>query len=159
MLHYRNLQLYVSLGMKVTKVHRILEFKQKPWLRTYIDFNSDKRKHAKKGFEKDFFKLMNNAVFGKTNENLRNRVNINLVHTEQRLKRLCAKPFFDRFKIDLVGVENKKVKLLLNKPVYIGQTILDLSKLVMYDFHYNFMKKLYEDNIKLLFTDTDSLMY
>lgn len=157
-----NLQLYVSLGMKVTKVHRILEFKQKPWLRTYIDFNSDKRKHAKKGFEKDFFKLMNNAVFGKTNENLRNRVNINLVHTEQRLKRLCAKPFFDRFKIfndDLVGVENKKVKLLLNKPVYIGQTILDLSKLVMYDFHYNFMKKLYEDNIKLLFTDTDSLMY
>lgn len=105
---------------------------------------------------------MNNAVFGKTMENLRNRVNINLVHTEQRLKKLCAKPSFDRFKIfndDLVGVENKKVKLLLNKPVYIGQTILDLSRLVMYDFHYNFMKKLYEDNIKLLFTDTDSLMY
>lgn len=95
-------------------------------------------------------------------ENLRNRVNINLVHTEQSLKKLCAKLSFDRFKIfsnDLVGVENKKVKLLLNKPVYIGHTILDLSKLVMYDFHYNFMKKLYEDNIKLLFTDTDSLMY
>lgn len=74
---------------------------------------------------------------------------------------MCQALFY-RFKIfnaDLVGVENKKVKLLLNKPVYIGQTILDLSKLVIYDFHYNFMKNLYEDNIKLLFTDTDCLMY
>lgn len=74
---------------------------------------------------------------------------------------MCQALFY-RFKIfnaDLVGVENKKVKLLLNKPVYIGQTILDLSKLVIYDFHYNFMKNRYEDNIKLLFTDTDCLMY
>lgn len=74
---------------------------------------------------------------------------------------MCQALFY-RFKIfnaDLVGVENKKVKLLLNKPVYIGQTILDLSKLVIYVFHYNFMKNLYEDNIKLLFTDTDCLMY
>lgn len=74
---------------------------------------------------------------------------------------MCQALFY-RFKIfnaDLVGVENKKVKLLLNKPVYIGQTILDLSKLVIYGFHYNFMKNLYEDNIKLLFTDTDCLMY
>lgn len=142
--HYRNLQLYLSLGMKVTKVHRILEFRQEPWLKIYIDFNSNKRKNAKNDFEKDFFKLMNNAVFCKTMENLRNRVNVKLVHTERKLKKLCAKPSFDRFKIfneDLVGVENKKVKPLLNKPVYIGQTILDLSKLVMYDFHYNFMKK------------------
>lgn len=75
---------------------------------------------------------------------------------------MVCQALFYRFKIfnaDLVGVENKKVKLLLNKPVYIGQTILDLSKLVIYDFHYNFMKNLYEDNIKLLFTDTDCLMY
>lgn len=73
------------------------------------------------------------------------------------LKQLCAKPSFIASKSSTV--ENKKVKLLLNKPVYIGQTILDLSKLVIYDFHYNFMKNLYEDNIKLLFTDTDCLMY
>lgn len=73
---------------------------------------------------------MNNAEFSKTMENLRNRVNVKLVHTEKKLK----KPSFDRFKIfneDLVGVENKQVKLFLNKPVYIGQTILNLSKLVM----------------------------
>lgn len=105
---------------------------------------------------------MNNAVFGKTMENLRNRVNIQLVHTKKKIKKICAKPSFDRFKIfneDLVGAENKIVKLKLNKPVYIGQTILDLSKLVMYDFHYNFMRKMYGEKINLLFTDTDSLMY
>lgn len=92
---------------------------------------------------------MNNAVFGKTMENLRNRVNLDLVHTEKKFKTICAKPSFDRFKIfngDLVGVENKIVNRKLNKPVYIGQTILDLSKLVMYDFHYNFMQKMYLGN-------------
>lgn len=97
-------------------------------------------------------------------ENLRNRVNVKLVHTERKLKKICAEPSFDRFKIfneDLVGVENKKVKLLLNKPVYIGQTILDLSKLVMYGFQYNLIKRIHEygNQIRLLFTDTDSLMY
>lgn len=105
---------------------------------------------------------MNKAVFGKTVENGRNHINVKRVHTERKLKKLCAKPSFNRFKIfneDLVGVENKKVKLLLNNPVYIGQTILDLSKLVMYDFHYNFMRKIYGNQIRLLFTDTDSLMY
>lgn len=148
--------------MKVTKVHRILEFRPEPLLKIYIDFNSNKRKMAKNDLEKDFFKLMNKAVFGKTVENGRNRINVKLVHTERKLKKLCAKPSFYRFKIfneDLVGVENKKVKLLLNKPVYIGQTILDLSKLVMCDFYYNFMRKIYGNQIRLLFTDTDSLMY
>lgn len=107
---------------------------------------------------------MNNAVYNKSMENLRNRVNVKLVHTERKLKKICAEPSFDRFKIfneDLVGVENKKVKLLLNKPVYIGQTILDLSKLVMYGFQYNLIKRIhvYGNQIRLLFTDTDSLMY
>lgn len=109
-----------------------------------------------------FFKLMNNAVFGKTGKLNKSCLHINLVHTEQRLTTVVCQALIYRFKIfnaDLVEVENKKVKLLLNKPVYIGQTILDLSKLVIYDFHYNFMKHLYEDNIKLLFTDTDCLMY
>ncbi|KAK3107612.1 hypothetical protein FSP39_018279 [Pinctada imbricata] len=161
-LHYRNLKLYLSLGLKCTKIHRVLEYRQEPWLQSYIDFNSEKRKHAKNEFEKDFFKLMNNAVFGKTMENLRNRVDIKLVQDEKKLKRYCAKPSFQRVRIfneDLVGVENKRTSLLLNKPVYVGQTILDLSKLVMYDFHYNIMKKKYGNKVQLLFTDTDSLMY
>lgn len=109
--------------------------------------------HAKNDFEKDFFKLMNNAVFGKTMENLRNRVNIQLVHTE-KLKIICAKPSFKIFNEDMVGAENKIVNLKLNKRFYIGQTILDLFKLVMYDLHYNFMQKRYGEKIILLFTDT-----
>lgn len=160
--HYRNLQLYTELGMKVTKVHRILEFHQSPWLASYISFNTIKRQQAKNDFEKKFFKLMNNSVFGKTMENLRKRVEIKLVNCEANLRKQVAKPSFERFKIfnpDLVGVENKKVNLLLNKPVYVGAAILELSKIVMYEFHYKMMKPKYGDNINLLFTDTDSLMY
>ena len=160
--HYRTLQLYLQLGLKCTKIHRILEYKQSPWLRSYIDFNTEKRKNAKSDFEKDFFKLMNNAVFGKTMENLRNRVDIKLIQTDKKLKKYCAKPSFERLQIfneDLVGVENKKLTLLLNKPVYVGQTILDLAKYVMYDHHYNVIKKEYGKKCSLLFSDTDSLMY
>ena len=112
--------------------------------------------------EKDFFKLMNNSVFGKTMENLRKRVNIELVNTQKRLRKLTAKPNFQSFKIfheDLAAVHMKKVNIVLNRPTYVGLSILDISKLLMYDFHYNYMKAKYGQNAKLLFNDTDSLCY
>jgi len=160
-LHYRNLQLYLSLGLKLTKIHRVLEFDQSPWLKEYIDFNTEMRKNAKNSFEKDFFKLMNNSVFGKTMENLRKRTNIELVTNETRLQKLTAKPSYVPSKIfneNLVGVHTKKERLLLDKPSYVGMCILDLSKVLMYNFHYNYIKKKYPDS-QLLFTDTDSLFY
>ena len=161
-LHYQNLKQYIQLGMKLTKIHRGVEFSQCAWLKPYIDFNTDMRKKAKNEFEKDFFKLMNNAVFGKTMENLRKRVNLELVHTERRLKKLCAKPNFEAvtiFNEDLAAVNLKKTQLFLNRPIYVGFSILDLSKTVMYGFHYNYMKVKYGDCAKLLMTDTDSLCY
>ena len=142
--HYRNLKQCLEHGMKITKIHRVLEFSQSPWLKEYIDFNTEKRKNAKNSFEKDFFKLMNNSVFGKTMENLRKRVNIELVTDEKRLNKLSSKPTYVSSKIfneDLVAIHTKKEKLLLDKPSYVGMCILDLSKIHMYDFHYNYIKK------------------
>ena len=161
-LHYRNLQLYINLGLKVTKVHRVLEFNQSPWLKQYIDFNTEKRKNAKNAFEKDFFKLMNNSVFGKTMENLRKRVDVRLVTDEKKLLKLASKPTYVSSKIfneNLVAVHKIKETLTLNKPAYVGMCILDLSKTLMYDFHYNYIKKKYGDKARLLFTDTDSLTF
>ena len=161
-LHYRNLQLYLDLGLKLKKVHRVLEFNQSPWLKQYIDFNTQKRTHAKNSFEKDFFKLMNNSVFGKTMENIRKRVDVRLVTSKEKLLKLASKPTYVSSKIfneNLVAVHKIKETLILNRPAYVGMCILDLSKTLMYDFHYNYIKSKYGDKAKLLFTDTDSLTY
>ena len=161
-LHYRNLQLYINLGLKVSKVHRVLEFNQSPWLKQYIDYNTDKRKNAKNDFEKDFFKLMNNSVFGKTMENIRKRVDVRLITDEKKLLKLTSKPTYVSSKIfneNLVAVHKIKETLTLNRPAYVGMCILDLSKTLMYDFHYNYIKRNYGKKAKLLFTDTDSLTY
>ena len=162
MLDYLNLQLYLDLGLKINKVHRVLEFDQSPWLKRYIDFNTDKRKHAKNPFEKDFFKLMNNSVFGKTMGNLRKRVNVKLVTDEKKLDKLTSKLTYVSSKIfneDLMAVHKIKETPTLNRPTYVGLCILDLSKTFMYEFHYQYIKNKYGDRAKLLFTDTDSLTY
>ena len=144
------------------KVHRVLEFDEKPWLKGYIDFNTEKRKEAKNSFEKDFCKLMNNSVFGETMENIRKRSNIYLETDPDHLLRQTAKPTFVSCKIfheNLVAVHMRKKILKLDKPSYVGMCILDLSKVLMYDFHYNFIKAKYGERAILLSTDTDSLCY
>ena len=161
-LHYRNLQLYLDLGLKINKVHRVLEFNQSPWLKQYINFNTQKRTQAKNSFEKDFFKLMNNSVFGKTMENIRKRVDVRLITDEKKLLKMVSKPTYVSSKIfneNLVAVHKIKETLTLNRPAYVGMCILDLSKTLMYDFHYNYIKEKYGNKAKLLFTDTDSLTY
>ena len=160
--HIDNLKLYMKLGMKLVKIRRALEFSHSKWLKEYIQFNTDMRTVAKNDFEKNFFKLMNNSVFGKTMENLRKRVYVKLMVDGDKLKKMVASPSFVRAKVlsgGLVAVKKVKEVLLLNKPAYIGMSILDISKTLMYDFHYNHIRKLYGNRAKLLFTDTDSLMY
>ena len=128
-LHYRNLQSYLSLGLKLKKIHRVLQFDQSPWLKQYIDFNTQKRTHAKNSFEKDFFKLMNNSVFGKTMENIRKRVDVRLVTSKEKLLKLASKPTYVSSKIfneNLVAVHKIKETLTMNRPAYIGMCILDL---------------------------------
>ena len=125
-LHYRNLQLYLSLGMKLKKVHRALRFEQSPWMEPYIRMNTELRKVATSDFEKDLYKLMNNSVFGKTMENLRKRVDVKLVrsHEEDKLRRLIASPAFARANIfddDLAAVQMHKSRLVLNRPIYVGR--------------------------------------
>ena len=161
-IHYKNLIQCLKAGMKLKKIHRGIKFIESDWMKPYIEKNTNLRTKAKNNFEKDFYKLMNNSVFGKTMENIRNRVDVKLVNTEEKLRKLIAKPNFRSRKIfseNLVSVHMKKTSLTMNKPVYLGMCILDLSKTIMFDFHYNYIKPKYGDKAKLLFTDTDSLMY
>ena len=160
--HYKTLMQYLNLGMELKKIHRGIKFIECDFLKPYIDKNTNLRTKAKNNFEKDFFKLMNNSVFGKTMENIRNRVNVKLVDTGEQFKKLAAKPNYESRKIfneNLVSVHMKKTSLTMNKPVYLGMSILDLSKTVMFDFHYKYIKPKYGKQAKLLFTDTDSFLY
>ena len=163
-IHYKNLKQYLDLGLRLSHIYRGIKFEESEWLKPYIDMNTKLRTKAKNNFEKDFFKLMNNSVFGKTMENIRNRVNIKLGNDRDKAKKLTAKPNFKHLNIfceELIAVHMNKTELKFDKPVYLGMCILDLSKTIMYDFHYKYMyiKPKYGDKAKFLFTDTDSLMY
>ena len=135
-LHYRNLQLYLSLGMKLTKVHKILKCKQSDWLKKYIDFNTSNRKKLSK------------------------RITVRLVNNAKDYKKWVRRPSFVSHKIlskNVVPIHEIKPVLTLDKPIYVAFSILDLSKHLMYEFHHSYIKSRF--NANLLFTDTDSLIY
>ena len=161
-IHCVNLKLYERLGLKITKIHRGLKFEERAWLKEYIDLNTELRTKAKNDFEKDFFKLMNNSVFGKTMENIEKRVNVKLVTKREEAMKLSSDPNFESFTIfdeNLIAIHMKREKLFYNKPIYLGMCILDLSKTLMFEFHYDYIKNKYSDRGKLLMTDTDWLIY
>ena len=155
--HYRNLELYLSLGIKLIKIHRLLKFKQSDWMKNYIDINTEKRKNAVNDFDKDFFKLMINSVYGKTMENLRKRINVRLVSNARDFLKYNSRPTYithKSFDEDYAAIHEIKPILMFNKPIYVGFTTLDLSKWKMYEFHYTILF-----DAELLITDTDSLVY
>ena len=162
-IHIQSLNQALQHGLRLDGIHRAIEFDQSPWLKTYIDFNTQLRTAATNDFEKDFFKLMNDTVFGKTMENIRKHRNIKLVTTEEKHLRTVIKPNFKSgvlFGENLMGCKMGKIKVVMNKPVYLGQAILDLSKIVMYEFHYDYMVPKYGlEKLKLCYMDTDSLVY
>ena len=157
--HIRNLRLYKKLGVKITKINSALKFDEKPWLKPYIDLNTELRAAATNKADKDMYKLLNNAVFGKTCENLLKRTDYRLISSRGEATKLIAKPTFKDYTVyneKLAGIHLDPATITLNKPSYVGVAILDLSKVLMYNFFYNYLKPKYDDRVKLLMTDTDS---
>ena len=143
-------------------MHKVIQFNQKAWSKAYVDMNTNLRTEAKNDFEKDFFKLMNNAVFGKTMENVRKHKDIKLVTTDRKRNYLLSEPSYrthkKRFSENLLAMEIKKMKVEMNKPVYLGLSTLETSKTLMYEFWYDFIKSMYQKNAKLCYMDTDSFI-
>ena len=159
--HYRNLQFYLSHGLEIKKVNRVLQFEQSDWLRPYINLNSKLRREANSKFEESFPKLMNNSFFGKTCQNKRKYTNIKLVTSADEAKKLISSPRMFTWKLidDDLGIFNlHKSSIKLDKPRYIGFCVLELSKLIMYKFHYDYILPKFPKT-KVLFTDTDSFCY
>ena len=163
MMHYRMFKFYTNLGMKVTYIHTIYRFKQSLLLEKYINHNTQKRTKEKTNFEKDLYKLMNNAFFGKTMENVRERVNIQiLTHTniDQTLKgqsKLSFKGIVNHYSKFSVYKYDKE-KTAFDKQIYLGFSVLELSKLIMYEFYYHKLQPYYSSSVKLHYMDTDSFM-
>ena len=158
--HFSILKFYLEMGLVLTKVHRIIIFKQKRWLEPYIAYNSQRRQQARNSFEKDYYKLKNNSLFGKTMEDVRKRIQYKLVTDENKFIKLSKSPLFhdrDIITKDIVGVHMIKNKVLLDKAIFVGQAVLDHSKLEMYKLYYNTLKKCSLINkCELVGGDTDS---
>jgi hypothetical protein len=151
----------------VGTVHRLLQFEQESFIRPYIELSTKYRQAAQSDFERDFYKLLNNVIFGKSMENILKRVSVKLVKKENKkltrelnVETLTASPLFKSFEIideDFAIIQMKHSEIVFNKPIFIGFSVLEVSKTFMYDFHYNFMKKKF-DRVQILYTDTDSVI-
>lgn len=167
-IHYRTLQQCKEYGLEIKKIHKILQFNQAPWLKSYIDLNTSLRAQAKNDFEKSLFKLLNNSIYGKTIENVEKRKNIKLIdkweNSGRRLgaRALIARPgykSFSKFTETMGAVEMEKDLIFYNKPIYVGFSVLELSKWKMYNFHYKYMVKKFPGRLALNYMDTDSFIY
>ena len=139
-------------SLKQALNHGLIEFNQEAWFKPYIDMNTELRKLAKNDFQKDLFKLMNNSVFGKTMENIRKHREIKLVTTDKKRSKLVSEPNYHTINLiseDLSIIEMKKTKVKMNKPIYLGLSILEISKILMYEFWHDYMKPKYNDNVRL----------
>lgn len=158
----RTLRFYLKHGLKITKIHRVMTVWKKPWLKPYIDLCTSKRQEATSKFDKDFWKFLVNSVYGKTMENKRNHSNVHIVMDRQKAAKLLRKPLFTQYKIlteDKVLFNMRKVSVKMDRPMYVGFTVLEYAKMKMYELHYDLFLKRYAQNIDLLYTDTDSLIY
>ena len=159
--HIKSLKQALNHGLKLKKIHRIIEFNQEAWLKPYINMNTELRKLARNNFEKGLFKLMNNSVFGKTMENIRKHRDIKLVTTDKKRSKLVSEPNYHTINLiseDLSIIEMKKTKVQMSKFIYLGLSILEISKILMYEFWYDYMKPKYNDDVKLCYMDTDSFV-
>ena len=159
--HINVLKQALNHGLKFKKIHRVIEFNQEAWLKPYIDMNTVLRKAAKNDFEKDLSELMNNSVFGKTMENIRKHRDIKLVRTDKKRSNLVSEPNYHTINLiseDLSIIEMKKTKVKMNEPIYLGLSILEISKTLIYEFWYDYMKPKYNDNVKLCNMNTDSFI-
>ena len=157
--HCRNLHLYLSLRMKLSKVHKVLKFKQSDWLKDTLIL-IQKKKSAANIFEKKSFKMVINSIYGTAIENLRKRINVILVNNGKVYEKHVSKPSFvshNFFSKYLAATHEVKLVLTLDKPIHVGFSILDSSKLILYDYHWKAIKR--KLDAKLLLTDTDSLIY
>ena len=135
--HINTLKQALNHGLEFKKIHRVIEFNQEAWLKSYIDMNTELRKLAKNDFEKDLFKLMNNSVFGKTMENIRKHRDMKLVTTDKKRSKFVSEPNYHTINLiseDLSIIEMKITKVKMNKPIYLGLSILEISKTLMYEF-------------------------
>ena len=159
--HINALKQALNHGLKLKKIHRIIKFNQEAWLKPYIDMKTELRKAAQNDFEKDLFKLMNNSVFGKTMENIRKHREIKPVTIDKKRSRLVSEPNYHTINLiseDLSIIEMKKTKVKMNKPIYLSLSILEISKTLMYEFWYDYMKPKYNNDVKLCYMDMDSFI-